>query len=568
MQKSAAFRHYPSRPETLTPEFVSSEYDKLNARVPAAEASPTAELWIQLFKDWDALKSYTESESSRARYRYSGNLANTELESADAFIREKISPVLDAGNSALLGAVMKSRHQAAIANVLSPQLFQVLETQIKPLDPRLADLRLEENRLTTEYRKLVGTAEIEFQGQKMTLTKLGSLSASPEAKTRKDAFLASRNWFLNHRPTLAKIFDDLVNVRQQMAEKMGDENYLKLGYMGMGRTDYGTKESAEFRRLVREYAVPLYQAINQDQANALGTPTLRPWDSSYHPKLVLPLNIVPIDSQADRAQKVFDRISPKLGAHFKNMREHKLIDLENRPGKAAGAFCTSFSDQAQAAIHCNSTGAAHDVTVLVHEMGHAFQMTESMQDERAHDLVLPTMDAAEIHSMGMEYLSLSRLDEFFEPEHLEKFKKERWKSAIALMCYVAIVDEFQHWIYENPKVSMDDRDEQWVKIAKIYQPGLDFSGHENIMPMRWYAQSHIFGMPFYYIDYAIAETGAMQLALLDAKDPKKAVEVYLELCRIGGTKSVLDIFKSAGLNSPFSAENMKNLMTHASAQLS
>jgi M3 family oligoendopeptidase len=568
MTLNSNFRHYADRPTRLTPEFVNAEYAKLHAGVALAEASSDADLWIKLFKNWDALKSYTYSENSRAGYRYSGNLGDPKQEELDTYLREKIMPLLEKGNGELLQAFLISKHREAMSKILSPQLFNTLETQIKPLDPRLADLRMEENRLKSEYRKFMGTAEIEFQGKKMTLTKSQSFRNSTDEAVRKDCFLVYRNWFVLHREKIAQIFTDLVNIRQQMAEKIGDPNYLGLGYMGMGRTDYGLAESANFRKLVRDYVVPIQTKIHEKQAESLGQKTLKPWDVAYYPELALPMDIAPVDTQLDKAQKVFERISPRLAKHFSDMRENNLIDLENRPGKAPGAFCTSFMDEKKAAILCNSTGEASNVTTLMHEMGHAFQCTESMQDDRSIELIFPTMDAAEIHSMGMEYLSLSRLDEYFGPLDLEKFRKDRWKRAIELLCYVAIVDEFQHWVYENPKVSADARDQEWTRIAKIYQPSIDYAGIENLIPTRWYSQNHIFGMPFYYIDYAIAETGAMQLALIDAKDPKRAVEVYLELCRIGGTQSVLNIFKSAGLQSPFSADNMQNLMNYAELQLS
>jgi M3 family oligoendopeptidase len=311
----------------------------------------------------------------------------------------------------------------------------------------------------------------------------------------------------------------------------------------------------------------LWIRADDEQAKSLGAEKLRPWDIGFEPALEIPMNSVPVGSQLERAQRVFDRISPRLSHHFSMMREAELIDLENRPGKTAGAFCTSFPDERRSAILCNSTGEAADVGTLMHEMGHAFQSLESMQDDRPAELLWPTMDAAEVHSMGMEYLSMSRLDEFFSASDAEKFRKKRWKRAIELLCYVAIVDEFQHWVYANPKASIDERDQTWSGLVKTYQPSIDYSGYEQLVPLRWYAQMHIFGSPFYYIDYAIAETGAMQLALLDAKDPKKAIEVYLELCRLGGAKSVLKIFSSAGLESPFSGESMQNLMAYAAQQL-
>jgi M3 family oligoendopeptidase len=567
MQTERHFRHYPKRPSSLTSDFVESEYALLKTDAVLAEKNERADSWEKVFHRWDEFKSYTHSELSRARYRYSGALSDPKLEAEDSFMREKINPLLEKGNSEILNALMDSKHREALTQKLGVQLFRVLETQVGPLDPRLADLRVEEDRLKSDYRKFLGTAVVDFQGEKLTLTKLQSFHSSPAPELRKNAFLTHREWFVSNRPKIAKIFDELVKIRQQMAQRIGDQNYLGLGYLGMGRTDYGVKESAEFRKLVRDFVVPLQTRIHADHAKALGTPTLRPWDGGFHPNLVLPMNIVPIDTQLDRAQKVFDRVSPKLAAHFKRMREAKLIDLENRPGKAPGAFCTSFTDEAMAAILCNSTGETRDVTTLMHEMGHAFQAIESMQDNRTIELVVPTMDAAEIHSMGMEYLSLPKLDEFFSPSDQEKVRKGRWKSAVELFTYVALVDEFQHWVYTNPSATLDARDAEWVRIAKIYQPSLDYSGIEHLHSTRWYFQPHIFGMPFYYIDYAIAETGAMQLGLLNSKDPKKAVEVYLELCRLGGNESVLGIFKSAGLNSPFSAENMKSLMAYAEAQL-
>jgi M3 family oligoendopeptidase len=302
------------------------------------------------------------------------------------------------------------------------------------------------------------------------------------------------------------------------------------------------------------------------RAEKLGTSTLKPWDASYDPELSLPSNIAPVNMQLDKAQRIFEKISPILAAHFVRMRNEGLIDLENRKGKRAGAYCTSFSDEARVAILCNSTGDSEDIRTLTHEMGHAFQGWESQPIESI-DLQSPTYDACEVHSMGMEFLAMRYIDEFFDSDLSEKYKRNRWKDAIETMCYIAIVDEFQHWVYENPNASISDRDAAWNRIWDIYKPGIDFTGCEEYKYARWYAQGHIFDMPFYYIDYAVAETGAMQIALMDEANHAKTVEAYLELCRIGGTKSVLDIFKSVGMRSPFDENLMRDLMKHASKVL-
>lgn len=202
----------------------------------------------------------------------------------------------------------------------------------------------------------------------------------------------------------------------------------------------------------------------------------------------------------------------------------------------------------------------------MHEMGHAFQGWESQPIE-AIDLQWPTSDACEIHSMGMEYLALQQLHYFFSEEHRIKFSQGRWREAIGLMTYICIVDEFQHWVYENFNSTMEERDNAWVTIWKIYKPDVDYSMDEKLIYARWYSQLHIIDMPFYYIDYAIAETGAMQLAIQDLKDHKIAMEKYIRLCQIGGTKSVLEIFNDVEFTSPFDENIIKFLMDKAASIL-
>jgi M3 family oligoendopeptidase len=317
---------------------------------------------------------------------------------------------------------------------------------------------------------------------------------------------------------------------------------------------------------VREHFVPLNRALIARQAKEMGTPRLKPWDYGYHACLAIPMDSVPVVGQLEAAQRVFGKLSPRLAAHFTRMRAENLIDLENRPGKRGGAFCTSFPDEGRVAIFCNSTGQADDVRTLMHEMGHAFQAWESQPIEMV-ELQWPTADGAEMHSMGMEFLSLRHIGEFFpDAEHARRFAKKRWVGAVELICYICVVDEFQHWVYENPNATPAERDAQWDRSWETYIPGLDFEGIEPLRSARWYLQAHIFRMPFYYIDYAIAELGAMQLAIADAKDAKAALETYIALCRTGGTKGVLDIFRSAGLASPFDAGIIGKLAAHAAKE--
>ncbi len=560
------FKYYQNRPEKLTKEFVEQEFSKLIARIPAAEQSGSPKEWLDLYGDWNAIGAYISGETSRIHYKHAQDMANAAWTEDDKYLREQLTPASEKGNAAMLEAFLKSRYRAAVGKRYGPYLIDALLTCVEPLAPINSELRVRTDDLADQYSKIVSAGEVEVMGKTMTLARARGLQSDSDAETRKDAWLKYRGWFLEHHDELARIFDGMVKLRDEMGRKLGHDNFIPLGYLGMRRTDYGQAEAKAFRDSVREYATPLIERLYREQAAALGTPTLKPWDAGYHPEFSLPTGIAPIELQLDSAQHLFDEISPRLGAHFSRMRREGLIDLENRKGKQAGAFCTSMPDEGRVAILCNSTGDEGDVGTLVHEMGHAFQAWESQKIE-AVDLQWPTSDGAEIHSMGMEFLSIPHLSWFFKPDEASKFRRHHIYDAVMLMCYIAVVDEFQHWVYENPNVTPSDRDNAWSEIWDKYIPGLDFSGIEEYKYARWYAQGHIFQTPFYYIDYAIAQTAAMQLGMMDEENHEKALDTYLKLCELGGQVGILNIFRSAGLRSPFDPNTMRDLMEYAAKEL-
>ncbi len=551
----------------MTDEFVRDEFRALTDRIEGAEKSENSEEWLALFSDWNSLKSFVGSEGARRSHALSKDMGNEEIQAHEEYFRQKIAPVFEEGESTLVNALLASKHKSAIAERYGAHLLKSLETAVEPLAKVNSDLRVKIGDLVNNYDKLIAAGEVEIDGEKVTLALARAMQGSENRETRKKAYIAWREWFKANREEIATIFDEVVKMRHQMGVNLGHEGFIPLGYLGMGRTDYGVEESAQFRANVRKYAVPLLKRLNEVQAREHGTETLKPWDSGFFPSLNLPQGIAPVDKQIGAAERIFDKLSPILADHFRRMQAEDLIDLENRKGKRAGAYCTSFSDEGRVAILCNSTGDEDDVRTLMHEMGHAFQGWESQPIE-AVDLQWPTSDACEIHSMGMEYLSMKHMDEFFDEENVNKFRRNRWRQAISLVCYICVIDEFQHWIYENPNATPEERDAEFNRLTDTYQPGIDYSDNPEYQALRWYAQGHVFWMPFYYIDYAIAEMGAMQLGMIDETDSSKALETYLELCRIGGQKSVLDIFKATDLRSPFDESLMSDLMQHAEAEMS
>jgi M3 family oligoendopeptidase len=560
------YKYYQDRPATLTKEFASAEYAKLTERIEAAESSTTDDAWLSLYVDWNALNSYLGGELNRLNYAQSKDMSDPVIDETFRYFREQIIPNSEEGESTLAQALLRSKHRDAVANRYGTQLVTKMQAAVKPLAAINSALRIVEGELVNRYNKLISTTAVVVGGSLVTRAVAEGMLTDKDRDVRKEAFLAVRAWFSDHRDEIATIFDELVRVRDVMGKNLGYENFVPLGYLRMGRSDYGPEESKRFRSVVLKYAVPLRKRLVEFHANELGIETLKPWDTGYRPSLTLPIGIAPVANQLDNAQKVFDGLSPRLGAHFARMRNEGLIDLENRKGKMAGAFCTSFSDEGRAAILCNSTGDERDVGILMHEMGHAFQAWESQKIE-AVDLQWPTSDAAEIFSMGMEFLSMKGMEHFFSPENAEKVRKKRWLQGIIQICSTCVVDEFQHWVYENPAATLDERDEEYCRIWDIYMEGIDYSGLPKEKAVWWYMVHHIFNTPFYFLDYAIAETAAMQLALMDARDSQRALHTYLRLCEIGGSKSVLEIFASAGMRSPFDETLIRDLMEYAALEL-
>ena len=556
----------PHPPESPTEEFMQRVVDRLDRRISAAELLDSPAAWIDLFAEWNELDKYLCGERHRINMRHYADVNDPAAAEAEKHIRERIAPLQISAAHIFVTALLASRHREAVVERFGSYLLPLYENSVLPLDPVNTDLRTETGKLTRRYGSMIASAETTFRGETMTLRHASGMMESDDRTLRRDAFMAVRGWFTSHRDELTGIFDELVKLRHRMALNLGHENFIPLGYLLMRRIDYGPDDVAEFRRGIREHAVPMANGLRRRQAEVLGLDALRPWDLNYDPSLTIPRGIVPVEHQLDMAGRLFERLSPRFAEHFNFMRREGLIDLENRKGKRSGAFCSYPGDENRPAIHCNSIGDVDDVRVLIHEMGHALQYLESSHIETL-DLRSPSADVAEVHSIGLEFLTLPYVDEFFAPEIAERFRRARWKRSITAMCYRAMVDEFQHEIYLNPDAGPDERDAVWKRIAAVYEPGIDYSGVEEYEAPRWYGQAHIFRTPFYYIDYAIAETAAMQLAMIASTDHERAMGIYLDLCRAGGRAGLAEIYRNAGLRSPFDPGLMRDLMEYAAGEL-
>ncbi len=554
-------------PAELDLAWFSQAYDALIGRLEALGENAPAEAWLELVEHWNEVKSVVSGERSRTNWDESLD-ANDEIATAKAqLFRSQVQPLVTEKNAQLRRAILQSPAVDEIKARYGAFLIDQWECGEIAANPVNIDLDVADRELATRYHALRGKAQIEFQGETLTLTALEKLmGSSNDEQVRKGAFEVMMAWYRENRAELDSIFLELVQLRDQAGRNLGFENFVPLGYKRMRRLDYGPDEAAQFRAQVLEHVMPLVRQLRAEQAQLMGTQGVKPWNRNYLPQFSLPEGAAPVKRQLDGALEIFDRLHPKLSAHFRHMIDHDLIDLENRPGKRGGAFCTTMPDRDEVRIFCNSTGTASDVRTLLHESGHAFQSWESRWVE-AVELQSPTLEACEIHSMGMEYLAYPYLNSFFEQEHERRFKQAHLVEGMQFLCYACVVDGFQHQVYANPGMDAEQLVDAWRDLWAQFMAGEDWDGYHQELGTYWHHKLHIFTRPFYYIDYALALLCALQLWQLSIRDPAEALERYLQLCHLGGTHSFSELVKLAGLDDPFAERTLLSVLEAVRAEL-
>ncbi|MGE5702539.1 MAG: M3 family oligoendopeptidase, partial [Clostridia bacterium] len=344
--------------------------------------------------------------------------------------------------------------------------------------------------------------------------------------------------------------DELVKVRTKIARALGYENFVQLGYARMHRSDYNSEMVANFRRQVKEYIVPIATSLKERQRIRIGLDELKYYDEKFSFKTGNPAPKGDPDWIIANGKKMYAELSPETEEFFTFMMENELMDLVSKKGKAGGGYCTYINDYQAPFIFSNFNGTSGDIDVLTHEAGHAFQVYASRQNILP-EYTFPTSEACEIHSMSMEFLTYPWMHLFFE-EDVEKYKFSHLSDALEFIPYGVSVDEFQHFVYENPDATPAERKAAWREIERNYLPHRNYDESDYLERGGfWHQQSHIFNIPFYYIDYTLAQICAFQFWKRSNEDSKQAWADYLALCKEGGSKSFLELVKDAKLTSPF-----------------
>lgn len=517
------------------------------------------EAQVEAIHEINILRDEFDTMARLANIRYTVNTLDEFYLNEKKYI-DSVMPMLKDYDTRFYKLLIKSKFRKKLEEKIGKHLFDLAEVSVKTFTPEIEEDMIKISDLSTEYRQLMASAKIMFEGEERNLSGFGPFTSSTDRAMRKKASEVKWNFFKDNAEQFDRIYDDLVKARDTMAKKLGYKNFIELAYTNLKRTDYNADDVAAYRKQILETIVPVVQKLREKQRNRLGLEKLYYYDEGIH----FPTgNATPkgtLQETLDNTLKMYEELSPETGEFFQHMYSTELMDLENKKGKAVGGYCTFLKLFASPFIFSNFNGTEDDIRVLTHEAGHAFQGYSS-KDFEISEYLNPTLEACEIHSMSMEFITWDWMDLFFK-EDTAKFKYFHLVRALEFLPYCVAVDEFQHWVYENVNVTPKERNAKWRDIERKYLPSKDYDDNAFLEEGRfWQQQRHIYEKPFYYIDYGLAQVCAFQfwkkINASSKKENSAALKDYIKLCKAGGSQSFLDLLDYANLESPFKKDTVK-----------
>lgn len=532
--------------EHLDLEKIKKEFSEL---IKSFEKAENVEGQVNAFDEIIKLRNHIETMQTLVSVRHSID-TNDEFYDKENEYMDEISPILFGFTNDFYKALVNSKFKDELIQKYGKFLFDLAENTLKTFSPEIIPDAQEENRLSSKYSKLIASAKIDFDGKELNLSQMVPYTQSKDRNIRFEAAKKVAQFFSENQDEFDNIYDSLVKVRTRMAQKMGYKNFVEFGYKQLSRLEYDAKMVEGYRKQVLENIVPLHTELRERQGKRLGVDKLKFYDEA------IKFNSGNADPHGspewilNNGKTMYKELSKETDEFFTFMTENNLLDLLSKKGKMSGGYCTYIPEHKAPFIFANFNGTSHDIDVLTHEAGHAFQVYQSREFE-VPEYLWPSYEACEIHSMSMEFLTWPWMDLFFEND-TDKYKFIHLSEALLFIPYGVTVDEFQHWVYENPEATPKERREKWLEIEKKYLPTRDYGEVEELKNgIFWFRQGHIFSSPFYYIDYTLAQVCAFQFWIKSRENREKAWQDYLNLCKLGGSKPFFELMKSANLKNPF-----------------
>lgn len=534
---------------------ITEEFDEILKRFSEAKSF---EEQNEVMKEINKVRNHVDSMATLVSIRHSIDTEDEFYAEENDFIDEN-RPKFENLVSKFYKELVNSKFRKELEKAWGKQVFTLAELQLQTFSEEIIEDLIKENKLVTEYDKLIASAKLNFEGEIRNLSQMRPFMESKDRDMRKKASEVTTGFFKENEEEFDRIYDELVKVRDKMAKTLGFASYVEMGYKKLGRSDYDANMVANYRKQVYEDLVPVVAELKDRQRRRLGLKEMKHYDE---PLEYLTGNATPKgdpDWILENGKKMYRELSPETDEFFTFMIERELLDLVSKKGKMAGGYCTIIPEYKSPFIFSNFNGTSGDIDVLTHEAGHAFQSYLSMGFELP-EYGFPTLEACEIHSMSMEFITWPWMELFFQDE-VEKYKFSHLAGAINFIPYGVTVDEFQHYVYENPTATPEERKLKWRDIEKKYLPFRDY-GDNTFLDNGgyWFRQGHIFSSPFYYIDYTLAQVCAFQFWIKTREDKEKAWEDYIRLCRAGGSLPFLELVKLANLENPFVDGTIKRVV--------
>ncbi len=543
---------------------LKAQLSQLTAQLKAAESYEAAK---DVFLRQQEAQKHIDTLSTLVNIRHS-------IDTRDKFYDEEMqfwiaaAPQLEEYSQAWIAAMLGSPWRAEFAREYGDLMFRNAEIEARTFTPALIPDLQKENQLVQEYEKLLASAQIPFEGKIYTLSQLTPFKTDADDARRLAAWKAEGAWYKEHQADLDRLYDELVKLRDGMGRTLGYENYLPLGYDRMGRNCYGKEDVEAFRAAVQKHLVPVAELIYRRQAQRLGVEyPLSFADAALDFRSGNPRPQGTADDILAAGKKFYEELSPETGEFFNTMLSGELLDVLSTQGKQAGGYCTSLMDYNVPFIFANFNGTAGDVEVVTHEAGHAFANYVN-RFRIPIQYIWPSMEACEVHSMSMEFFGEAWAEAFFGSD-ARKFRYTHLASAITFIPYGTMVDHFQHVVFERPELTPRERHNVWKELLGIYMPWMKLDGEIPFYSEGegWQRQHHIYSYPFYYIDYCLAQTVALEFWVLIQKDRKTAWERYMAYTEQGGSRTFTELLKNAGLETPFEERCLKSVCKAAAEYL-
>ena len=509
----------------------------------------TYEQQSAVMKNIYALRSEFSTMNSLASVRNTIDTTDDFYDKERQYFDEN-GPVFQGLVDSFYKALVNSKFRKQLEQQYGSHLFNLADAALQTFKPEIVEDLQKENQLVSDYIKMMASIKVTFDGKEMTLSGIGPYRESTDRNVRKDASETMFAAIGAHQDKLDSLYDEMVQVRAKIAQKLGFNSFVELAYKRLGRTDYDASMVANFRKQVRDFIVPIAHDLRKRQAKRIGVKSMKYYDEPFN---FTSGNAKPHGSPEwilENGKKMYNEVSPVTKEFFAFMTDNELMDLVNKKGKAGGGYCTYLEKFKSPFIFSNFNGTSGDVDVLTHEAGHAFQVYMS-RNFQVSEYFWGTYETSEIHSMSMEYFTWPWMDLFFEDE-AEKYRFSHMSESLLFIPYGVAVDEFQHFVYENPSATPEERRARWSAIEKTYLPWRDYEGNKYLENGGfWQRQAHIYEVPFYYIDYTLASICAMQFWKRSREDRTKAWNDYVSLCTYGGSAPFQALVKKSGLISPF-----------------